>query len=110
MLRMSLDITLHAMRETQVFYRNITHNLTEMAEAAGIYQIVWRPDESGIEKAVQLIEPLQAALSDLRARPEHYKQYDAPNGWGRYHHFLEFIQDLLSACEKNPDARVEVSR
>jgi hypothetical protein len=48
---MSLDITLTVVRETSVFERNITHNLNRMADEAGIYGVIWRPEENGIETA-----------------------------------------------------------
>ena len=41
-----------------VYSANITHNLTKMADEAGIYECLWRPEEIGITKAGQLIEPL----------------------------------------------------
>lgn len=52
---MSLDITLRAVRPVDVFSSNITHNLNAMAEAAGIYRQIWRPEEIGIKTAVELI-------------------------------------------------------
>lgn len=49
-----------------VYSANITHNLNRMAEAAGIYKELWRPEEVGIVKAAQLVEPLRAGLARLR--------------------------------------------
>ena len=34
-----------------VYSDNITHNLARMAEASGVYDIVWRPEEHGITTA-----------------------------------------------------------
>ena len=31
---------------TDLCDKNITHNLTEMADKAGIYKCLWRPDEN----------------------------------------------------------------
>ena len=42
---MSLDVWLNAVVKTQVFSANITHNLGKMADEAGIYKALWRPDE-----------------------------------------------------------------
>jgi hypothetical protein len=36
---MSLDVYLNESRPTEIFTANCTHNLVEMANAAGIYQI-----------------------------------------------------------------------
>jgi len=50
---MGLDISLM----TSVYSANITHNLNEMAGAAGIYKYLWRPEEVGIYYAENLIDP-----------------------------------------------------
>lgn len=107
---MSLDVTLTALKPTEVFGCNITHNLNKMAAAAGIYQCMWRPEELGITRAEQLIAPLTLGLSKLRANPDEYKQYNAPNGWGNYYNLVQFVELYLAACIANPDATVEVCR
>lgn len=107
---MSLDVYLSAVRSTTVYDSNITHNLTGMAAEAGIYKHLWRPDEIGITKAAQLIEPLRAGLELLRADPERFQKHNAPNGWGMYEHFVPFVEGYLKACEENTDADVSVSR
>ena len=95
---------------TEVFESNITHNLVEMADKAGIYKECWRPEEIGITKAEQLIEPLTKGLADLEARPEYFEQFNASNGWGLYKHFVPFVRKYLEACKQNPESKVEVSR
>lgn len=107
---MSLDVMLTAVRPTEVYSRNITHNLNKMAMEAGIYQHLWRPEELGITVAKDLIEPLALGLDKLKADPEHYKKFNSPNGWGMYEHFVPFVEDYLEACRANPDATVEISR
>ena len=107
---MSLDVTLTAVRPTCVHDDNITHNLGKMADEAGIYKHVWRPEEIGVKLAYDLIEPLERAITDMKARPAHYKQFDAPNGWGTYDDFLPWLERYLKACKENPDADIEVSR
>jgi hypothetical protein len=59
-----------------------------MAEAAGIYMHLWRPEEIGITKAHELIEPLTNGLKLLKDDPEKFKAYDSPNGWGTYKNFV----------------------
>ena len=107
---MSLDVTLTAIRATVVYDSNITHNLNKMADAAGIYKHLWRPDEIGITTAEQLIAPLTAGLALLKSDPERFEAFNSPNGWGLYEHFVPFVEGYLRACEANPDATVEVSR
>lgn len=95
---------------TRVYRANITHNLGKMADAAGIYKPLWRPEEIGATKARDLIEPLSAGLAKLMADPEHFKQFNAANGWGLYEHFVPFVKDYLDACRRFPDANVSTSR
>ncbi len=116
---MSLDVRLYSGTPcptcgtnsgVELYSDNITHNLTNMASAAGIYEVVWRPEESGIERAADLTEPLTLAVREMRARPEHFEQFDSPNGWGLYENFLPWLERYLAACRNHPDAHVEVSR
>ena len=109
---------------------NITHNLGEMAEKAGIYEALWRPHrlrsdynieekdykgESVFEESVkiqakEIIPLLEKGLRDLRARPKYFEGFNSPNGWGKYEHFVPFVEKYLNACRENPDAIIEVSR
>lgn len=107
---MSLDVYLTKVMPTDVYWANITHNLNKMADAAGIYKHLWRPDEIGITKAAQLIEPLREGLALLKSDPEKFEQYNSSNGWGLYEHFVPFVEKYLAACEEHPDADVKVSR
>lgn len=94
----------------ELYSANITHNLNTMAENAGIYKHLWRPDEIGISRAVELIAPLAEGLARLKAAPSHFKQWDAPNGWGLYEHFVPFVEKYLAACREHPQALVRVWR
>lgn len=116
--------------ETILFSQNITHNLGKMADKAGLYKPLWRPYqlrpdynipdgdrmaefnfEASVKiKASELIEPIEKGLSELLSKPDYYKQFDSPNGWGAYDNFVPFVQNYLDACKKHPDATVEVSR
>ena len=101
----------HEIEEVEEFYSaNITHNLGEMANEAGIYKHLWRPEEIEITKAIQLIEPLRAGLILLKSDPARFEKFNAPNGWGLYIHFVPFVEKYLAACEESPGADVSVSR
>ena len=93
-----------------VYDANITHNLNAMAAEAKIYKCLWRPDENGIEKAEQLIEPLQAGLTLLVNEPERFQAFNSSNGWGSYDGLVLFVGEYLDACQKYPSAVVSVSR
>lgn len=107
---MSLDFTLEVPGMIEVYNGNITHNLTQMADAAGIYKVLWRPEEIGVERAEQAIPLLQAGLAKLRADPAHFEQFNAQNGWGLYENFVPFVERVLAACEEHPRAIIRVSR
>lgn len=94
----------------EAFSRNITHNLTEMAKAAGIYEVLWHPNDSGQVTAKDVAPVLAAGLTYLRARPEYFSRFNSPNGWGRYEDFVPFVEAVLKACQDDPDATVHVSR
>ena len=112
---MSLDFDLYiydasSNEEVRVFESNITHNLTTMAATAGIYTALWRPDENGFTNAVMLVPVLCAGLKRLEDNPETYMIYNAENGWGTYENLLDFTRRVKEACQKYPNARIEVSR
>ena len=107
---MSLNVFLTAVRPVYVFDANVTHNLNRMAEEAGIYQHVWRPDELGIQTAQELIEPLRQGIALMESDPERFAQFNPQNGWGTYSEFLPWLKGYLMACEENPDATIQVSR
>lgn len=91
----------HTVSEPErVYDANITHNLGKMAEAAGIYKHLWRPEEIGITKAGELIQPLFEGIKKLKADPTHYKKFDAANGWGTYN--LPWVERYWRACVENP--------
>ena len=94
----------------ELYSRNITHNLGKMADAAGVYDCMWRPDEHGITHAKQLIEPLTRGLKKLRSCPARFKVYEPANGWGSHDGLVAFVADYLAACIAHPDATVRVWR
>lgn len=94
----------------EFFWANITHNLADMAKAADIYLVLWKPEELGATKAAQLIEPLREGLAKMKQHPDVYKQYNASNGWGKYEDFIPWIESYLAACIDHPDGEVFASR
>ena len=125
---MSLDVTLRAVAERwvscphcseafkieeragEIYSANITHNLVMMADAAGIYEALWRPDEHSYTKAGQLIPLLKAGLEKMKADPAKFEAFNSPNGWGMYHNFVPWVERYLAACEENPESLVTVNR
>lgn len=109
---MSLDFYLEETpTEKQIVYSaNITHNLGIMADKAGIYYALWRPEEKGWVYAKDVIPTLEKGLKKLKANPAKFEKYNAPNGWGMYEHFVPFVEEVLEACKAHPNAEIYVSR
>ncbi len=100
----------HEHGDITLYDANITHNLGRMAEEAGIYKCLWRPEECGITKAKELITPLREGLAKLQADERHYSKFNAANGWGLYENFVPWVSAYLEACEAYPDADVLANR
>lgn len=113
---MSLDVYLMVTQPCSVFNANITHNLNKMADAVvlsngkNLYQILWRPDEHGYTKAIDILSLLHEGMVELIRFPEKYKPYNPENGWGSYDGLVNFVREYHSACLDNPDADLEISR
>lgn len=105
---MSLDFMI--MGRASVASHNITHNLGDMAEEAGIYKVLWRPEEIGIKNTTEALPLLEAGWRRLKGSPEHFKKYNSPNGWGTYDNFVEFVEDVIKSCKEYPDHEIEVDR
>lgn len=119
---MSLDVYLyssvtcpHCNKETGLapqclFEANITHNLGPMASAAGIYEILWRPDKHEYKTAGDIIVKLRAGILLMENSPNDFRKFDPENGWGSYDDFLPWCKRYLAACKENPKAQIKVSR
>ena len=107
---MSLDVYLIDENGEYNYHSNITHNLGKMAEAAGIYYALWRPEEIAITKAGELIDILLDGYCRLASDKKYYEIFNSPNGWGLYEHFLPFVSNYINACVMHPESKVEVSR
>lgn len=122
---MSLDVTLrsqekkmvmcyacyHEHEESEVLYEaNITHNLSTMADKAGIYEALWRPEEINAVRAMDIIDRIERGLVKLKSNPDEYKKYDATNGWGTYEQFVAWVEKYLEALKEYPLSIIEVSR
>jgi septation ring formation regulator EzrA len=83
---------------------NITHNLTTMAEAVGLYKVLWHPAEIGITSASQMIPYLEKGLQKLESNPEKYKAFNSSNGYGTYEKLVIFCRSALYRCRECPDA------
>ena len=107
---MSLDLYYHCKCcGRAVFEANATHNLGPMARAAGIYSVLWRPSENGIDTAGQLVEPLTRGLADLAMNEDGMRKLEPSNGWGSYEGFVQFVRSAIDAAKEHPAATVHAS-
>jgi len=110
---MSLDFFLIAEdvdgNEHTVLDVNITHNLTDMANAAGIYDALWHPENIKATHAKDITVALTVGMVNLLASPWAYQEFSASNGWGTYDQFVTFVKEVLVACNKYPSARIRTS-
>ena len=108
---MSLDISLICKECGRGCYEgNVTHNLGGMANAAGVYDCLWRAPENGFKDAQQLVYPIEKAILSMEENPEKFKIFNPPNGWGNYNGFLEWLKELVTSCKEYPNARIETNR
>lgn len=94
---------------TTIFQNNITHNLVPMATKAGLYKILWHPEQTDINIAEDLIIPLLKGLVKLLNDPIGYRKLNPENGWGTYEQLVQFVKDYLKACIDYPEAKVTAS-
>lgn len=107
---MSLDVYPEATRPTEAYWRNIAHNLCKMADEAGIYEAIWRPDEIGITHAAQLIPMLESGLVKLESQRERFEKLNPANGCRDYRALVNSVGEYLRMCRENPTASVEIIR
>jgi hypothetical protein len=81
-----------------------------MAQAAGVYMHLWRPEEIGINYARDLIDPLAAAVARLATSKRFFEEFNPTNGWGKYETLLMFCVEYLQACKDHPDAAINTCR
>lgn len=94
----------------EVFSINITHNLGLMAEKAGIYFAMWRPEEKGWKYAKDIADVLERGLNKLTENPIYFEQYNPESGWGTYEALVDVLNEYVIACRQYPDAEIVVSR
>lgn len=96
---MSLDFTLTTKSGRMVFEKNITHNMTDMAKVAGIYNVLWRPLENRFLTGADCVKTIKLGLERLENDQEYFEKFNSPNGWGTYAIFVPSVRDILEACK-----------
>lgn len=115
---MSLDLYLHARKVCphcasffglgdELWWRNITHNVTEMWGKAGVYDAFYMSEG---HQAMEYVSVLERGLTLMVEDFKEYKALDAPNGWGRAEHAVAFLWAAYVAFRNNPEAMIRVSK
>lgn len=103
---MSYDISITAMRETQVFDTNYTYNVSGMFRKAlggdGIN------DFHGL-KCGECIMKLQDGIKHMEENPKEYEMLQPANKWGNFEGALKVLQNLLNSCIENIDGTVKIN-
>jgi hypothetical protein len=108
----------------ELWDRNITHNLTDMAREAGCYLEMWHPEEIAAVRdpgrdpeksapapyARDMLPGLTRALNLLRYDVARLERFNPANGWGDLDSLRAFVVDYIVACRRYPDAIVRASR
>lgn len=90
---------------TTVYDRNHTSNTANMWREAGC-------DIAEFEGkgAVEFGAALERAISEISTKRAYYRKFEPENGWGTVETTLDFLNDLLEACDRHNYAIIHVSR
>ncbi|MDT0211208.1 hypothetical protein [Curtobacterium sp. BRD11] len=92
--------------QTNVFEANITYNLRPMLVEAGLKDSLHSLNGLTAESAAPLIGDV---WRELYRRPDHYRQWDSPNGWGLHKNLVPWMKRLYIACRTHPRAIIQIS-
>ena len=98
---MSVDVSIRAKREIDIYEENITYNLADM-----YYKAI--DQENGLERldgvtCKHALPIINNAIKDMVENKEEYEKLNPSNGWGSYDGLLETFKEMRNVCEDNPD-------
>lgn len=110
----------------EVFRWNITHNLTDMAEAiptkininnveqdTNMYLVLWHPEklfgENTEIKMKYLTKSLEIGLQYIISHEKELSKFNPDNYWGHYNNLLDFIVNYIRASYNWSDAIIKIS-
>ena len=103
---MSLDISITAKREVEIYERNVTYNLADM-----YYKCIDK--EKGFKKldgmnCKEALPIINDAIQDMLNNAEEYRKLNPSNGWGSYDGLLKVLQEMRTCCENNLDGVINI--
>ena len=104
---MGLDFSVKAWAYNTVINENITHNLVDMWEKAGIYDVLYN---SNGEKVKHILGALEKGYADMYDNPEEYRKLDSPNGWGTYVDAMYWLKNLIQQMKQYPDGIIGIDK
>jgi len=83
---------------------NITHNVSPMWRAAGVFNALYGHEEWDREDvtAAELIPVLENGLNEMTNHRARFEVMNPENGWGDYDGAVRFLFKLLCACREHP--------
>jgi len=106
-LGMDIDVGTDEPYYVELWWRNITHNLTKMWSLAGVYDALYMSDG---KEAHEVIEVVRKGLVEMKGHPARYKELNPPNGWGYYESALQFLSAFETACSQYHKGVIRVSK
>lgn len=102
---MSWDVCVSAMKETEVYERNVTwNNGAIFVKALGCE--FRELDGKSCREVVML---LNRAIADIAQNRSAYAELEPENGWGGIDDSLDLLRGLRQSCEEYPDGHIHIS-
>jgi hypothetical protein len=105
---MSLDFTIYDSEENELYWKNITHNLSKMAQECGLHKPLWCAYE--YESNSDIINDITKGIENAIENRCSLEKLNPENGWGRYEGLLLFAYETRDALIKYPDGEVSISK
>jgi len=105
---MSWDVYLHKKKwmDDEIDVGNMTWNVSPMYNKAMNIESLDKALNG--KKCNEVLPLLIKGRQKMIDNPEIYKKMNPPNGWGSYESAILFLGDIIIACEKHKDYKIEV--
>lgn len=96
---------IHTRNKREIYIEdNITNNLAEMADKAGLYEPLWN---SNGKKASEILADLITGVRNLEEMSaDDVRKYTPTNSYGSWNGLVTFTENVITCCKIFPDAVV----